>query len=255
MYNLNYVVNFVKADLDESTTSMDKKILQYALHGYRHELKLKTEKKISVAYLTINDAFQAPLPLDFSRYTKIGVICNGRVITLSVNEDLALQNIFDDCGDVTIDALNSCSCSPISGGQYPYGYYFAPHFRNGRYVGEMYGQRGGFNGRGYYKIFKEQGLIQFDINFPKFTYVLEYVSDGSADTGLTIIDFPSVDALRKYCHWQLVAYGKTPSLSFTQMKKDEFYFALKELQWIIHAPTVDEWLDASYGAYMSGPKR
>ena len=209
-----------------------------------------------VAYLTVNDVFQAPLPPDYSRYTKIGVICNNRVITLGVNEELALQNRFDECGDpITLDSLNQCSCTTLIDGQYNFGYWYAPHIRNGNYVGEMYGQRGGFNSKGYYRIFKDQWLIQFDPAFPKFTYILEYVSDGSKENGMTIIDFPSVEPLRRYCHWQIISFDKTVSLGDKQMKKDEFYKALEETRHIIHCPTVSEWLDASYGGYLSGPKR
>lgn len=210
-------------------------------------------KQVSYAYITPNDAFQCAYPPDMVRYTRLGVKYAGRLITLSVNKDLVLENQFDGCGDVSIESLDSAVNQPIEN---TWGYSYAPHFRNGQYVGEQYGQRGGFNSSGYFKMFDQQRVIQFDTNFPKFEYMLEYISDGTADNGLTIISLPLVEPIRRYLHWCEVMFdNKTNNLGFIQMKKDEFYFAKNEAKHIIHCPTIDEWLDASYGQYMSGPKR
>lgn len=258
MYNLNYAVAFAKMDLDINSTVQDNKFLQWSKHCYSYHIGIKTDTKVKVAYLTPNEVFQVPLPKDYSgRYVKIGVIVNNRVVTLGVDETLALQNIFDDCGDyITTDSLIATSECSLTDGGYPWGFYYAPHYRNGQYVGEMYGVRGGFNSRGYYKVFKDQGIIQFDPTFPKFTYIFEYVPDGSMDlTGMSIIDLPTVNVIRAYIHWQRVAYGNTPSLAFTEMKKDEFELALAEFKHIAHCPTLDEWLDYSYRAYVSTAKR
>lgn len=244
----------VKADLEDYSPSQDMKLLNYALHGYRSELRAKIENKINVAYLELNDAFQAQLPPDYSRYTKIGVVVCGRIITLSVNEDLVLQNVMDGCGDNVLDEIDAvCACQ--NSGDFGFGWWYASHMRNGMYVGEQYGQTGGHNARGYYRVFKEQNLIQFDVNFPKFTIIMEYVSDGTGDNGQTIIGMNAVEPLRSYIHWQRVRFGSSPSMAYAEGKKNEFYRAMADYKHFTHCPTVDEWLDASYGSYMSSVKR
>lgn len=255
MYNVNFVTELVKHDLQDFSTSRNNKFLTNALHCLRSELGLKVERQISYAYIKPNEAFQVAYPRDFARYTRLGINYGGRIITLSVNNDLILQNKFTDCGDVLIDEIETTANLPIES---TWGGYYAPHYRNGQYIGEQYGQRGGFNANGYFKFFDKQRIIQFDPNFPRsdqFEYILEYVSDGTGDNGMTIISLPAVEPIRRYCHWMEVCFDSSKSLGFIQMKKDEFYYALRMAKDIIHSPTVDEWLDSSYGQYMSGPKR
>ena len=51
--NINYVVNLVLLDLDNHTTSLRKKITQYAILGYQN-LNMYIMPQIKVAYLKQN---------------------------------------------------------------------------------------------------------------------------------------------------------------------------------------------------------
>lgn len=247
--NLNYVVNSVLLDLDEYTTSKRKKILQYAIFGLT-DLNIYVLPSISVAYLRQNDDFTIDLPDDYLDYIKVGVVVGGaderRVVTLTLNETLPFPNT-----DKLKICPNSCVDEPtitLDGTDYfipGFGYYFAEHYRNGQYVGEMYGLGGGM-GLMQYRVDEQNRQIMFNELFPNGEIVLEYKSSGIKTDGTTTIPRQAVQAVRAYIHWQLSENNDKLALSAKERKRSLYLKEYDKLQYLTNLFTIDEYLDAKY---------
>lgn len=221
--NLNYVVNSVLMDMDEYTTSKRKKILQYAIFGMT-ELNIFVLPSVEVAYLKQNDDFTVDLPDDYMDYIKVAVeVGDGdqsRIVTLTLNNTLPLPNV-----DKLKICPNSCVDEPtltLNGTDYfvpGFGYYFAQHYRNGQYVGEMFGLGGGI-GLMQYRIDIKNRQIIFDQLFPGGEIVLEYKSTGIKTDGTTTIPRQAVAALRSYIKWQLAENNDKLALSAKEEKEN-----------------------------------
>lgn len=252
MKNLNYVVNLVQMDLRDFSSHNVPFITQYCIHAYKNELRFKTDKSVKVAYLTMNDVKNAPMPKDYEYYTKVAINFGGQYITLTRNNDIPLVRKVDDCGQPKLDTVivNEQVLDPFL---YSYGYYYAPHYRNGQYVGEMYSMGGGYNEAGYFREDHEMRQFQF-YNIPTKEIVLEYVADVET-SGATMIPFAAVEPIRKYAHWQMLEYDRRVPVYERQRAQDAFRFAMANYSYINWAWTAEDFLDATYSTIKSGPKR
>jgi hypothetical protein len=254
MKNLNYVVDLVRLDRQDTTTQNLERYLHFALLGYQ-ALQLRASPKVNVYYFKPNSALLAPLPPDYEFYTKVGMFINGQWYTLTRNPRLSLPTN-NECGIQSVDSLitdNSSLQALMSGG---YGYYsYMPHFRAGQYVGEFYSLGGGWNALGYFDIDEKNFQIMLR-NVPVTQFCMEYVSNG-ADGGNTLISMSAVFPIRQYVHWQLRehTYGNDKiSLSEKMYERDKFYTEFQKYKDIVTTPTIDEYIDVMYAGFMSGPK-
>ena len=101
--------------------------------------------RVSEATNALTDNFD----LDLKTLHIMGKGSKKRIIPL--NDDLMLAHQTDDCGNPVND--NTMGCTNDSSATLPYfgvaGYYYSPHYRNGQWVGELYGGAGGRNADGY----------------------------------------------------------------------------------------------------------
>lgn len=244
MKNLIYVVELVRMDLNRYDTFLYQKILQYAILGYR-ELQLGVNRNVNVMYATPNDAYIIPLPDDFEWYTKIGINLGGKVYTLSLNPNMPLNRKLDDCGQEVSQTISACGCGDTNGmSVFDWGFAFVPHFRSGQYVGEFYGQGGGVNPLGYFRIDETYRQIQFQ-NVPKTEMYIEYVSTG-ATNGNTLIPSMAVQVIRAYIHWQLLEHKSRTTAVDKQRKQDEYKTQMQEYRIKNLTLTIDDFLDATY---------
>jgi hypothetical protein len=252
MKNLNYVVNLVQMDMRDFSSHNVPYILQYCIHAYKSELRFETNKAVKVAYLQLNDVNNAPWPKDYEYYTKVAINWGGQYITLTRNNNIPLQRKFDDCGNPSLPDIivNERLLDPFL---YSYGYYFAPHYRNGQYVGEMYSMGGGYNEAGYFREDHEMRQFQF-YNVPQREVVLEYVADLDA-TGETMIPFSAVEPIRQYALWQMVEHDRRVPVYDRQRAQDRYRYAIANYSYISWTWTAEDYMDACYATTKSGPKR
>lgn len=257
--NLNYVVNLVLMDMEEYTTAQKKKVLQYAILGFT-ELNLYVLPSIRVEYLKQNDDFSVDLPDDYIDYTKIGILVDGAekgssVVTLTLNENLPYPNTSklkvcpNSCVDEPTISLNSTDYF-IPG----FGYYFAEHYRNGQYVGEMYGLGGGL-GLMTYRVDEQNRQIIFSDFYPEGDIVLEYKSTGIKTDGSSVVPRQAVQALRYYIHWQMIEFNDRVPANQKEQRKRQYYTEYNKLQWFENSFTIDEYLDAKYQVSVPTIKR
>lgn len=244
MKNLNYVIHQVQVDLQDYSSNQYQRLLQFGIMGFR-DLHWLVLPEIKVAYLTPNDALVADLPLDFDYYTKVGVCIGGQVWTLSTNKDMCLSRQTDGCG-VDIPEPATLSIAAVTQQNIATGYYFAPSFRNGQYVGELYGLGGGFNELGYFRVDYEKNRIQFQSTVPKTEIVLEYKSNGADKSGDTVVPTNCVPAIRAYIHWQLAEFDKTVPGGEKARKQQLYYTEFEKVKFLKWSFTMDEYLDEVY---------
>lgn len=258
MKTLAYPLALVQMDREDYTTHQKQRYLQYIILAYR-KMKLHGQLNVSVAYLTPNAVLNSVLPGDYVNWTKVGFMLCGKLITLSVNNDLIMEDRYDECGDEYSSALtcasDECNSIEVLSGIWGGTFEFASHYRGNNFVGEMYGAGGGWNNAGYFNVNKQLGLIQFSPEVPRTEIVLEYISDASDANINTVIPTEMADVLRHHAHWELAEFSK----SSTQTDKDNawgrFNAAYQEHKDIILLPTIEEYLESSWATYKSSPKR
>jgi len=250
--NLDYVVRSVMSDLKQYTFHNYQALLQLAAEGFT-DLNLFVTNNVKVAYLPINENFTVDLPEDFIDYVKIGILLNGKVWTLGYNKDIALPRTVDRCGN-TLPSIVSCSSNDDDINFPTWGFYFANHFRNGQYVGELYGLGGGFN-FAYYTIDHDKRQIVLTDGVPKEEIILEYKSSGIDAEGSTTIPRQAVRAIKEYVHWKRLEYDERVAMNIKMRREDQYYIQYEKLRFLESSFTLEEYLDHTYAESQSSPRR
>ena len=250
----------VLLDLDSYTTALKKKVTQYAILGFQN-LNLYVMPQVKVAYLNQNENYTVDLPNDFIDYLKIGIDACGKIVTFSLNESLVTPRAgcLKACG---CETKKTCKHSDsetfgLLGSSFFLsndGYYFAEHFRNGQYVGEMFGFGGGV-GIAEFRIDEANRQIAIDRFLPNKEIILEYLSSGISKDGSTTVPREAVEVIRAYIHWQMIWYNDRVPAVHKQQKQQQYYVEYNKLQKLESSFTMDEYLDNKYSVSKSSPTR
>lgn len=223
--------------------------LAYAFRGIRH-LQMNAAS-VKTTYLTLDSAKVAPLPNDFMKLSKIGIVRDGRVHTLTVDTRIVSQRqTLWTCED------GSVSTTPPPGGGNsihtfsPVGLTF-PNFIGDSFA--FYGYGAGENPDGVYRIDEQNRQIQFSsgVSAGSEGLVMEYITNGiEADPdGHTYIDERAWEALTAFIKWK-VEEDKPPQkarLADRDYWKREYYkrkdeyainkfsFTFEDLTWFADA--------------------
>jgi len=256
--NLEYVVHLVLMDIGDDSLRDYKKFLQYAILGFQ-ELNLYVSQSVKVAYLPISETKTANLPDDYITYTKIGYNNGGVIATFGLNEDLMMPHKTDDCGNQVNDNLGSCGSDDTNNQSASIlpslGYYFSLHYRNGQFVGELYGGAGGRHNDGYFRIDEERRQIVFNSEASVDEIILEYKSSGVNGDGSTMLRRQFVPALRAYIHWQRRQYNDSVAESKKIELRNAYYLEFDIVKGLENDFNIEEYLDSTRSTYRQSPKR
>lgn len=244
---LSYVIKSVMNRLKEYNTKNYEYYMQLAVEGLKELNIYDNAKNIEVAYLTMDAMNTVALPVDFIDYSKIGIVINGQVWTLTVNEKIALPRL-EKCGE---KIGNIAAGSPNDTYE---GYVWADHFKDGQYVGGLYGVGGGFN-MAYYRVDESKRRIIFNGSVPKGEIVLEYISSGIKKRGGTMIREIFIEPLRRWVLWQRVEHDNRVPLAEKDRKERQFYEAVEKTRGFENSFTADEYRDMLYSTTYQAPKR
>lgn len=251
MKNLNYVASLVQMDMEDFTTHKRLKIIQYCIDCYKEVLRYKTDRSVEVAYLQPNDAMNAPWPSDYEYYTKVGINVGGQLVTLTLNNDIPLVRKYE-CGSEVADT-SQVNLGVIDPSVFTGGWGYAPHYRAGQFVGEMYSLGGGFNELGYFRVDHKMRQFQFS-GVPQTEIVMEYVAD-SKTNGSTLIQYSDVPVIRAYVHWKLMEHDKKVPVYEKDRKFGLFNAALVRRSDIEFIPTLSDYMDNCWKSVKSTVKR
>lgn len=153
--------------------------LRHLLSGWRElNLYVGQDTEIKTQVLEVDNV--VTLPCDFVYETKIGLLYNGHLATLSLDKSIGKTSLSQIQSEQTLSEIFQ---GVYAGDIYP----FYNCFRGGNYLGEMYGCGRGVHSSGYYNIDRSKGEIYIGSLVPEGAeIVVEYKSDGISD-GLKLI--------------------------------------------------------------------
>ena len=223
--NIRYVVMSILNRLDDYSMRNYKRIAQIVIEGFT-DLNLYHTTNIEVVYLYMDSAKLVSVPADFIDWLKVGMPIGGKLVTLTKDDSILLPRKFTDGKDVgNIDATLTNRAT-----------YFSSHFKNGKFVGALYGLRGGVN-QAYFRYDKEKRQLAFTGDVPLSQIVLEYRSSGVSLSSSTIIPRQAVKPLRNWTLWQLAEDDRTVSLGEKERKMRIYDGDVSELRSLnIHLP-------------------
>lgn len=227
-YTLSYCVDSVLADLGETNKRHYQKYMHYAIQGFRRlNLGNMVDTTIRTVQLEIDENTNtAQLPPDYVDFLKVGYSCRGTIINLDYSDSLRFElsnELFPDACECQ-DQLNQCqqyAISPNSGFAFPFVssiWYYNSFWRNGQYVGGIYGQGAGVY-RNAYRIDKNKWQIQFDSYITADFVILEYISNG-IDCGDAVIEETLIPAITAYVHWKAALHDPNRNRLEARMYED-----------------------------------
>lgn len=249
MVTLPYIVANIQNELDDYSPALYKRAMQIVIDGVR-EMRLYHQASVQVGYFEIPDSGVLLYPPDYIAYTKIGIPINGQLVTLSVNENMLL-NRAEKCGDdIRLMRANNGIYTGVAGG-----YYYAPHYNNGNYVGGLYGAGGGFN-VAYFREDKVARQFQFDGVIPTIAegriVVMEYESTGISEGAIVAAE--CVDVLKNWYFWRANRHRKDIPQSRIAQYKDDYESSVMRMRAFNQSMTIQDFMDILYRNYKQTPK-
>jgi hypothetical protein len=242
---INYVVMSILNRLKDYSMRHYSFLEQILIEGYG-DLNLWHLDNIEVVYLRMSEAKTVDIPADFVDWLKIGIPMSGKLRVLTNNNSILFPRTFADGAPVgnTDDSTSGISEN----------IYFTDHYRDGQYVGGLYGMPGAAD-QAFYRFDREKRTIIFSGNIPRAEIVLEYISTGIKLQGTTIIPREAVPALRAYGLWQLIEDDPKVSPTQKERKKEQYEEQVHALDYFQSAFTADEYRRHVYKHSRQSTKR
>ncbi len=233
--------------------------IRICVRGYRRVARNISPALVTRWFTLDPDLRFITLPPDYDHYTKIGlVVRNGYghdvIMTLSRNDrlvsaemDLAPKNKVPECNCSEPDspaAMIAMLSSPT-----PFGYsdwsVYHNGYRNGQWVGELYGMEGGVSQWGVYRPREDQNRVYFSPEVPTgpdYEIIMEYVPIGLDEGASTRIPYAYEEYLLAYVKYHLMS-GRNSTRGERMEAKDRMDELEMEAINYAEAKTYDEWLD------------
>jgi hypothetical protein len=189
-------------------------------HLFMHKMGYITATKLTVG----TDTNTIDFPADYVHYISLSIPDDGRMWTLTRDDDLVTTTSTDDDGEYLDD-------------DYGEGFDLSEE-----YIPLGYGARGGFNDTYYTIDHKNRRFVIAGTN-PSHI-ILRYVSSGINDGAETYLPKYAEMPLEKYMMWQLSEYDNEHR-TVTADKKRAFESAIRQMRKFL-APTLDELKDAIF---------
>ena len=209
-----------------------KRFLNIVLEGYTN-LNIHHIRGVKTFYDTVTDINTVDLPADFIDYIRIGMIEDGKIWTLSLNEDIALPNALD-CGEYEGDA------DGLAASDQPWYWH--------------YSSRGGYN-YGYYRVDWDLRRVVFQGDMVARQVVIEYLSSGVNMSETTFIPRELLPVLKEYLNWVVLKRDRQAPMNRIEMARRDYYTALNEYEKLNWGFSADEFLDAIRKSWKQTLKR
>ena len=234
LVTIRYVVMQVLNRLQDYSMKQYKRLTQIALEGFGELNLFHLDAGLEVVYLHMSIGKTVDLPGDFIDYTKIGFPVNGKLRVITKHDNLLLPRLFDDT-DVAVGNADAGEDEGVNNF-----IFFQDHFRNGQFIGGLYGLPGGLD-TAFYRVDKEHRQIVFSGTTPRSEIVLEYISDGVKADGSSLIPREALGALRTYILWQKDENDSRVPLNAKLRLEDQHEKAIEALRSFQNAFTADEY--------------
>lgn len=255
LVTLDYCVKNVLAQVGDNTLRHYQAYLQYAIRGFRR-LNLFATTTTKTAYLTLSASKTIPLPMDYVKYTKVGICVNGHIITLGLDDNICTNNAVNDCGDplpIVVANVQAQGETALNGFSYLFPY--LDFFMNGQYVGGMYGVGGGWNRRGYFKVDVANNQLQFSSEVPSLPIIMEYISDGVNPDGTASVPIEACEALIAYVHYERLKFDRNANQYDKESAWNHYVIEFNAFKHFNLSFSVQEYLDSNRAQVYQSVKR
>lgn len=236
--NLEYIARSAMFYLKKPSDQDYAHFLQYAKHWYTEVMPHDGLRRLGVFYGKLDKLSRLSLPPDFVMYTRVGVLSDNRVYTLTLDPTIAMIPV-PACleGLSETDGVNQGTDSTVAA--YPYMYQqWGMHYT-------PFG-RGGARNYGYYRPDLPNNVIYFDSTLKDMVVVLEYISNGGDLTGSTRVMEAYVLAGIKFCMWQDIEYDLRVPMAERERRKMDYLSTVSDANYAANSNLIDEILDAIY---------
>ncbi len=253
-YTVDSVVKNALTDIGETTTHLYQLFLKFALDGLR-EQQIEFSREIKTVKLRMNDYQSVDLPEDYVDYIKIGIQVGERIFTMGVQNDIALHNDVDSCGNPIKNLPQAPFDTAPNGINFDnYGGYWFNNFTDTNIggqgnTGRLFAFGGGIPSRGLYRIDRERRQIRFDDSVHRADIYMEYISDGFNPTDATLVNPLCYEYLRCYIHNRRVEGNDNASQALKYEKGQNLWYAKKAAAGRLGELTVQDIINSSRKGY------
>ena len=171
-------------------------------------------------------------------------------MVITKKDSILLPRVFDDTGE----EIGNYYGAAIGAADVANIIYFQDHWKNGVFVGGLYGLPGAIDDA-YFREDRENRQFVFSGSTPRSEIVLEYVSTGLKPDGSSLIPRICVPALRTYVLWQKDENDQRIAYNAKERLKTEHEEAIEALRSHENAFTKDEYLRMVYSTTYQAPRR
>jgi hypothetical protein len=212
--------------------------LQFANDAYRdlslYVIPTISELTVKTEVLSCGQNQVVNLPSDFVYETKVGICRGGKIVLLTLNEDICqpIPSVDANCDCQVTEQVENALCGSCQGDYYAFnGYNY-----NGS-VGEVYGMSLGFNVTGYYKIDKAGQRLLLQGIPQDADIIIEYKSNG-VGAGAELIPTEAENAIREYI---LFKAFRLRDKGFSDRALREYKIEYNKLKKLYSSYTADDW--------------
>lgn len=256
MYTLSDIINELLIEMDYTQNNRFAQFYQFGV-SYLRRVNLDTSGFPKIVDLHVSHNDTANLPNDYIQYTKIGLCVNGQMISLGLNNNICLDQKYNQCG---------IPVSPHNGNQNGFGWdafgsllgignpmLFADTTRNGEALGRLFGAGSDNNIIGQYRIDLTNRQIKFSGLKQSCAIVLEYLADitGSGDD-FEVHPF-MIESCKDYIFWKIKQRSSKP-LGEQQIAHQDFKISHRLMQQRFMSSTLEEWTAAFESCNKQTPK-
>lgn len=219
---IDVIAENIVAGMGDSTGKFKYTISRHLLSGWR-ELNLFVNQDFEVKSAVLEYDNVIEMPCDFVYETKVGILHNNHLAVLSLDKGIKKENLNQEQSEKQLQSI-------FRGEYYGDVYPFYNTFRNGNYLGELYGLGRGVHCAGYYNIDKAKGEIFIGSLVPKGAeIVIEYKSDGISD-GLKLVPTEAEICLSYWAKARFYEEREKLQLAqYNQLEYERHYNKLKRL--------------------------
>ncbi len=268
-YTLDNIVKEFLIEMGDSQMNKYARYYQLAVSGLR-EFNMNSSGVTRVANLAIKHNDTVDLPLDYLQYTTIGIAGqDGQIYALGRNDSINIHQRFDNCGE-PIRNIQSARLNPTLTADIWYGDY-GSSYRNGEFMGRLFGTAGGVNPYGDFRVDRAHGVILLSrlfvdnltnhlnnpdllnagsrvtassVNLRATTIVLEYLADIDLVDGDFQVHPFMIEALKSWIYYKSIQRDRARGNGEKEAARRDYFTAARWTQKRFAHSTIREWLEA-----------
>lgn len=253
LVTIRYIVASTLNRLGDYSMKQYKRYAQICIECFSEEMAMfHIGNTVEVIYTHMSVAKTLTLPSDYIQWRKVGYPSGGKLKVITHDSNILLPRTFDDTGE----AVGNYYGTPISSLAISNVIFFSDHYRNGQFIGGLFGMPGGVDDC-YFRIDEESNPKQmiFFGETPRSEVVIEYLGTGLKPSGGSLIPRECVAPLRNYILWQRLENDQRVAFNEKERRKREYEESIEAMRSFKLSFTKDEYMQMVYSGTHQSIKR